>query len=173
MASIAPAAQPALAADRTLAVAAAVLLALVVAAIARGLGSGNSPPPLVWAHLLSISGALALTPPLLWRSKGTPPHRSLGKLWAALMMAAATTSLFFNMGSTEPGSLGVFTLDFSPIHILSAFVLFGVPRTVQAARRHDVARHRTGIRSLVIGALLVAGAFTFPFGRLMGLWLTG
>ncbi len=177
MASIAPASQPGpaavRAADRVLALACVVLLGFVVAAIVRGLGSGVSPPPLVWAHLLSITGALALTPPLLWRRKGTPPHRSLGKLWAAMMMAAAMTSLFFNMGSSRPGSLGVFTLDFSPIHILSVFVLLGVPRAVRAARRHEVARHRTGIRALVIGALLVAGAFTFPFSRLMGVWLSG
>jgi uncharacterized membrane protein len=173
MASIAPAIQPALAADRALGAAAAILLGLVVAALARGLGQGPVPPPLVWAHLLAITGALALTPPLLWRAKGTPPHRSLGKLWAALMMAAAATSLMFSTGSTRPGSLGVFTFDFSPIHLLSVFVLIGVPRAVQAARRHEIARHRSGIRALVIGALLVAGSFTFPFDRLMGVWLFG
>jgi uncharacterized membrane protein len=36
-----------------------------------------------------------------------------------------------------------------------------------------VARHRRTIRALVIGALLVAGFFTFPFGRMLGVWLFG
>jgi uncharacterized membrane protein len=41
------------------------------------------------------------------------------------------------------------------------------------ARRHQVARHRGAVRGMVMGALLVAGFFTFPFGRLMGRWLFG
>jgi uncharacterized membrane protein len=31
----------------------------------------------------------------------------------------------------------------------------------------------TAARGMVLGALLVAGFFTFPFGRLMGRWLFG
>ncbi len=127
--------------------------------------------PLVWAHLLTIIAALALTPPLLWSSKGTAAHRRLGKLWVALMLASATLSLFFNAGSSKPGSLGVFSLDVSPIHAISLFVLIMVPRAVAAARRHDIKRHRGAVRGLVIGALITAGLFTFPFGRTMGRWL--
>jgi uncharacterized membrane protein len=38
--------------------------------------------------------------------------------------------------------------------------------------RHH-ARHRRGIRAMVLGALLIAGFFTFPFDRLLGRWLFG
>jgi len=41
------------------------------------------------------------------------------------------------------------------------------------ARNHRVARHRTQVRGMVTGALLVAGFFTFPFGRMLGAWLFG
>jgi uncharacterized membrane protein len=89
----------------------------------------------------------------------------------ALMLATATLSLFFNAGSSKPGTMGVFSLDFSPIHAISLFVLIMVPRAVSAARRHDIKRHRAAIRGLVIGALITAGLFTLPFGRTMGRWL--
>jgi uncharacterized membrane protein len=62
---------------------------------------------------------------------------------------------------------------FSPIHILSVLVIVLVPMLIRAARRHDVARHRRTVRGIVIGALLVAGFFTFPFDRLLGHWLFG
>ena len=60
---------------------------------------------------------------------------------------------------------------FSPIAILSVFVMVQVPRVVTHARAHNVARHRGNVRGLVIGALLIAGFFTFPFNRLLGHWL--
>eukprot|EP01037_Dinobryon_pediforme_P015059 gene15059-15199_t len=107
---------------------------------------------------------LALTPVLLWRRRGTIAHRRLGWIWAVAMMISAVDSLFVH--SVRPGR-------FSPIHLLSVLVLVLVPGAVRAARRHDVARHRRTIRALVIGALLVAGFFTFPFGRMLGLWLFG
>ena len=44
---------------------------------------------------------------------------------------------------------------------------------VWRARTHRVAAHRRSIRGIVIGALLVAGFFTFPFDRLLGSWLFG
>lgn len=143
----------------------------MLAAVARGFDRWHELPPIVWAHLLSIIAALALTPLLLWNPKGTPRHRSLGKFWVALMLATATLSLFFNAGSGRPGSLGVFSLDVSPIHAISIFVLIMVPRAVAAARRRDITRHRRAIRGLVIGALITAGLFTLPFGRAMGRWL--
>ena len=42
-----------------------------------------------------------------------------------------------------------------------------------AARTHKVALHRGSVRGMVTGALLIAGFFTFPFGRLLGRWLVG
>ena len=53
------------------------------------------------------------------------------------------------------------------------WTLLQVPVIVLAARRHDVARHRSAVRGMVLGALLIAGFFTFPFNRLLGQWLFG
>lgn len=62
---------------------------------------------------------------------------------------------------------------FSVIHILSLWTLVQVPVIWWSARTHDVARHKGSVRGMVIGALLTAGFFTFPFGRLLGRWLFG
>lgn len=61
----------------------------------------------------------------------------------------------------------------TPIHILSVVTLCALPALVITARRHDHARHRRVVRGLVIGALLTAGFFTFPFDRMLGHWLFG
>jgi uncharacterized membrane protein len=79
------------------------------------------------------------------------------------MLVTAVVSLFVH--ETGP--------SFSPIHLLSVITIVGVPLTIWAARRHKVAAHRFGIRLAVTGALLIAGFFTFPFGRMMGRWLFG
>ncbi|CAA2154756.1 hypothetical protein MBRA_00431 [Methylobacterium brachiatum] len=39
------------------------------------------------------------------------------------------------------------------------------------ARLHRVDAHRYTALSLITGALLIAGFFTFPFGRMLGRWL--
>ena len=40
-----------------------------------------------------------------------------------------------------------------------------------SARNHRLDRHRAMVRGMVTGALVIAGFFTFPFGRLLGHWL--
>ena len=56
---------------------------------------------------------------------------------------------------------------FSPIHLLSIFTLVILPHAVAHARRHDVQKHRTAMTSIFIGALVIAGAYTFFPGRIM------
>lgn len=155
-----------------LAGASVVLFAAAVIAVARGRPHWPGVPPLVWVHLGTILIATALTPAMLLRRKGTRSHRRLGYVWVAAMAATALTSLFFNIAG-RPGSLGVFTGDFSFIHILSVWVLIQVPLIVVRARNHDVARHEGAVRGMVTGALLIAGFFTFPFQRMLGMWLFG
>lgn len=152
-----------------LAVASAVLAAAALLAIARGRAHWGQVPPLVWVHLATILLATLLTPVMLLRRKGDGRHRKLGYVWVGAMLLTAVTSLFFNTG--VPGSLGVFSGNFSPIHLLSVWVLVQVPQIARRARRHDRAGHEAMVRGMVIGALLIAGFFTFPFNRMLGSWL--
>lgn len=155
--------------NQLLAVASAILFACAVVAVAKGRADWAQVPLLVWVHLASILVATGLTPVMLLRRKGDGRHRKLGYVWVGAMLLTAITSLFFNTGVN--GGWGVFTGDFSFIHILSVFVLLMVPVIVARARRHDRSGHESAVRGMVIGALLVAGFFTFPFNRLLGHWL--
>ena len=150
--------------ERMLAVSSILLLAAVIAAIARGSARWDEMPVVVWFHLGTIVAALALTPWLLFQKRGTRLHRRLGWTWAAAMMMTALASLFIR---------GMNAGGWSPIHILSVITIVGVPAAVWRARVHDVAGHRQSMRILVTGALILAGVFTFPFDRTLGRWLFG
>jgi uncharacterized membrane protein len=80
-------------------------------------------------------------------------------------MFLTAVSTFFIRGLNQ-GSL-------SFIHILSAWTLVQVPLIVWHARHHNHRGHRAAVRGMVTGALIIAGAFTFPFDRLLGHWLFG
>ncbi len=150
--------------DRVLAAASLILLAALVTAVARGRPEWASIPAIVWAHIATIFIAVTLTPVMLLRRRGDRLHRALGWLWAVSL--AMTALLSFGIRGINQGS-------FSLIHILSAWTLVQVPLIVWHARRHNHAKHRGAVRGMVIGALLIAGFFTFPFDRLMGRWLFG
>ncbi|EIZ80986.1 hypothetical protein WSK_0378 [Novosphingobium sp. Rr 2-17] len=139
-----------------------VMLGFVVVAVVKGRHDWPVIPAVVWLHLATMSLALVLTPVLMWNPRGTPGHRQFGYVWAAAMMVTAIDSLFVRL--TNNGG-------FSVIHILSVVTIVLVPVLVYNARRHQAARHRRTVRGIVIGALLVAGFFTFPFHRLLGTWL--
>jgi uncharacterized membrane protein len=150
--------------EKMLAYGAAIMLAAVILAILRGQAEWSRVPMLVWAHLLTIGIALALTPVMLLRQRGDRRHRRIGRVWAGAMASTALVSL------------GVHTMNdgrFSVIHILSVWTLIQVPIIVWSARRHNVRKHRSAVRGMVFGALLIAGFFTFPFDRLLGHWLFG
>ena len=150
--------------ERVLALGSMLMLAAVLAALARGHSQWHLVPPVIWAHLLTIITALGLTPMMLLRPRGDRLHRVLGWIWASSMALTAAISLAVKV--ITPG-------HFSLIHLLSVYTLVQVPIIVFSARNHNIKRHRGGVRGMVTGALLIAGFFTFPFGRLMGAWLFG
>ena len=150
--------------ERALAAGAALILAAMIVAVARGYAEWSRVPTTVWLHLGTIAVALALTPLMLLRRRGDPAHRILGWVWAGAMLLTAAVS--FSIRGIGHGG-------FSIIHLLSVWTLLQVPLIVWAARTHRVARHRRAVRGMVAGALLIAGFFTFPFDRLLGHWLLG
>ena len=152
--------------ERVLGIAAGILFVVVLAALARGRPHWNEANAFVWAHLLTLLVALALTPVMLLQKRGTSRHRQLGWIWSIAMFSTAAVSFFVKQSSS--GVAG-----WSPIHILSALTVVGVPILVARARQHRVDAHRRQARVLVTGALLIAGFFTFPFGRMLGRWLFG
>lgn len=141
-----------------------LLLLALLAALIRGRGEWSHLTLSVWLHLLTIAGALVLTPIMLLRRRGDRIHRRLGWAWVALMLTTALIS--FNIRFNTPGQL-------SWIHLLTVLTLVLVPTIVISARRHKVRLHGNFARGTVAGALLLAGFFTFPFERLLGRWLFG
>jgi uncharacterized membrane protein len=148
--------------ERGLAIGAIILLGCVIAAIARGRSDWNEIPLSVWAHLGMMIIALVLTPVMLLRPRGDDLHRMLGWVWVIAMILTAAISLFIANPHMN---------RFSFIHILSIFVLIQAPLIANSARKHNIRSHRTSVRAMVTGALLIAGFFTFPFDRLLGHWL--
>ncbi len=148
--------------ERLLGWGALLLLAVAAAAVLRGRNDWANVPWQVWPHLLTITIALALTPVNLWGRRGDRRHRAIGYVWVAAL--ALTALLSFSLRLVNHGG-------FSMIHLLSVFTLIQLPIIVLSARSHNHRRHRRAVRGMVIGALLIAGFFTFPFGRLLGSWL--
>lgn len=91
--------------------------------------------------------------------KGTLPHRTLGWIWVALMLIVSTTAFFIHKIRLWG--------EWSPIHLLAIFTLIMLPVAVMAARRHAVERHRRTMIGIFVGALVIAGLFTFVPGRIM------
>lgn len=117
-----------------------------------------STPAAVQIHLLAASGALALTPVMLMRRKGTRGHVLWGRLWAVLMALTALSSFWI----MEIRLLG----PWSPIHILSLITLFSLVQAVRAARRRNIVEHKAHILGAMLG-LLGAGLFTLFPGRIL------
>ncbi len=150
--------------ERLIGAAALALLLVVAVAVARGATHWSSIPAPVWAHMLAAVTALILTPAILWGQRGTTRHRVLGYLW--VLATAFTAAASFAVKQLRPG-------HFSLIHLLSVWTLVMLPLVVIYARRGEHARHRQAVRGLIVGALLIAGAFTFLPSRILGHWLLG
>lgn len=110
-------------------------------------------------HVAAVIPAAVLGAYLLLRPKGTPRHRLLGKIWLSLMVITALSSFFIHQ-------LNMF-YGFSPIHLLSIFVLFGCWRAIANARNHNIEAHKRTVIGLYFGGIVGAGAFTLLPGRTM------
>ena len=115
--------------------------------------------PAIPVHAFAAMTAFMLGVVQLAAPKGTLPHRTLGWIWVCLMLAVAISSFAIH----EIRLVG----PWSPIHLLSIFVLITVPLAVWKAHRHQVADHRRIMISIFSGALVIAGLFTLLPGRIM------
>jgi uncharacterized membrane protein len=124
-----------------------------------------SASPAIQVHAFAAMSAFALGLVQLSAPKGTLPHRMLGGIWVAIMFIVAISSFFIH----ELKLWG----PWSPIHLLSIFTLVMLPLGVWRAHTHRVRAHRWTMISLFVGALLIAGLFTFVPGRIMHAVLFG
>lgn len=115
--------------------------------------------PAIQIHAFAAMAAFALGIVQLMARKGTLPHRTLGWLWVALMLVVSITAFFIHQIRLWG--------PWSPIHVLAIYTLIMLPVAVFAARRHAVERHRRTMTGIFVGALLIAGLFTFAPGRIM------
>ncbi|AZO53695.1 MULTISPECIES: DUF2306 domain-containing protein [unclassified Mesorhizobium] len=115
--------------------------------------------PLIKLHALAAMASLLLGAVQLWRTKGDRLHRALGRVWVSLMAVVALSSFF------------IWTIrlwgPFSPIHLLSLFVLIMLWRGVGLARRGNIAAHRRIMQGTYIFGLVITGLLTFIPGRTM------
>lgn len=121
-------------------------------------------PFAVQFHVATVVPAAVLGAWLLARPKGTPVHRMLGRVWMGLMFVTSISTFFIH----ELRVIG----DFSPIHLISIYVIVSCFMAVRAARRHDITAHRRMVAGMYLGGIVIAGAFTFLPGRIMSASLT-
>lgn len=116
--------------------------------------------PLMLVHLAGAFLALGIGARLLMLQKGTPAHRTTGRLWVALMVMTSLSS--FGIRSTGA---------FSVIHLLSVWTLFSVAMAMLSVYRHHIRSHRRWMTGTYIG-LVMAGLFALLPQRRLGhlLW---
>ena len=123
---------------------------------------------LAYLHLATVVPAFAIGAFQLFRRKGTPSHKLLGKIYMVLMLATALITL------AMPAEVGTrFLGHFGFIHAFSLLALFSVPMAYFAARRGNIKAHRGAMLGLYLGGILIAGAFAFSPGRMLHTWLFG
>ena len=115
--------------------------------------------PAISLHAFAAMSAFVLGLVQFAAPKGTLPHRTIGWVWVLLMLAVAISSFWVH----QIRLVG----PWSPIHLISIFVLIMLPLAVWRAHRHQVSEHRRAMIAIFSGALVVAGLFTLLPGRVM------
>jgi uncharacterized membrane protein len=115
--------------------------------------------PAIPLHAFAAMTAFVLGLVQFAAPKGTLPHRTIGWIWVGLMAAVAISSFWIH----QIRLVG----PWSPIHLLSIFVLVMLPIAVWRAHTHRVAEHRRIMILMFAGALVIAGLFTLVPGRIM------
>lgn len=111
------------------------------------------------SHAVAAMAAIVLGGIQLVMEKGTRRHRVMGYVWVGLMAYVAISSFFIY----ELQIIG----PFSPIHLLSIFVLYSLWIAISAARRGDIKSHTKTMKSLYLLGLIITGFFTLLPGRVM------
>ena len=117
---------------------------------------------LTFLHLTTVLPASVIGSILMLRRKGTRSHRLWGKVFLLMMLFTAIITLFMP-AAVGPRWLGHFGVS----HLFCIAVFISVPRAYFAARRGNIRAHRANMIGLYVGAIHIAGVFTFTPGRMM------
>lgn len=112
-------------------------------------------------HLATALAALVLGAVLMVVRKGRTFHRLAGWTWVSLVSVTAGATLFIT--SLNHGS-------WSLLHLLTGWVLIGLPLAVIAARRHAIRQHRRQMMGLFYGGFAINVFIALLPGR--ALWMT-
>lgn len=112
--------------------------------------------PIILIHLVAALGAIGIGGVMLALKKGTLMHRLFGRIWVTLMLTAALLSF----GIKNSG-------NFSWIHLLSVWTLFGIGMALYSIYRRNIKAHRGWMTGVYMG-LVVAGVFTLLPQRRVG-----
>ncbi|MFO6446212.1 DUF2306 domain-containing protein [Erythrobacter sp. NE805] len=108
-------------------------------------------------HVAAVLPTIPLGGWLLLAKKGTPMHRSLGKVWMGLMVVTALSAIFIKTSGS-----------FSWIHLFVPLTLHAAWKVMQTARKGDIRAHKAHLVRTYLTALLIPGLFAFALpGRLM------
>lgn len=110
-------------------------------------------------HVATVIPAAVIGAIVLFSPKGTPFHRLLGRIFVILMVVTSMSTFFIH-------EIRLF-YGFSPIHLISAWVIFGCLLSVHFARRGKITQHRRIMQGVYLGGIVVAGGFTFLPTRIM------
>ncbi|MQP64000.1 DUF2306 domain-containing protein [Niveispirillum sp. SYP-B3756] len=124
-----------------------------------GWAAFSAATPIIQAHAVLAALAIVLGAFQFAMPKGTAQHRGLGYIWVAGMGLVALSSFAIH----ELRVIG----PFSPIHLLSIFVLYTLVKAIRAARQGRIAQHKRSMILLYILGLLITGGLTLLPGRLM------
>ncbi|WP_034058211.1 DUF2306 domain-containing protein [Lacinutrix jangbogonensis] len=115
---------------------------------------------LMFIHLFTVLPAFVLGTVSLILKKGTPLHKTLGRIYMALMLFTAFVTLFM------PAGVGPTVFNhFGWIHLFSFLTIYTVPTAYIAIKKGNITVHKRKMILLYFGALIIAGGFTFMPGR--------
>ena len=124
-------------------------------------------------HWATATLAFAVGLGQLLLAKGTTRHRLWGRAYVVLMIVTAVAA-FFIRSPAPTGPMGYLSLGgTSWIHLFVPLTLTAVPLGLLAARRGNIKAHERHMVGSFLGALVIAGAFTFVPGRRMHLLVFG
>ena len=123
-------------------------------------------PLAIQIHLYLVLLAIVLGLSQFCLKKGTWRHKIIGYVVVAFVAMLAIASFFIKEVFPQLG-LGWVFFGYSPIHLLSLYVLYALTKSILAIKHGDVKTHEQTMKRLFFVGFLIAGAFALTPGRLL------